>query len=73
MRYNSIPLTMPSNKDIVDKNGQETHVGDMVSNRARGGRQYGEVERIVKTAEEAEEEGVKNPPKVLFIDQHGKA
>lgn len=31
-----------------------------------------QVEKIVTTAEEAKEEGVKNPPKVLFTDQKGK-
>jgi thioredoxin-related protein len=30
------------------------------------------VEKIVTTQEEAEKEGVKNPPKVLFTDQRGK-
>lgn len=63
---------MSPSKEIVDKNGEKINVGDTVSNRARGGRQYGEVEKIVRTAEEAEEEGVKNPPKVLFTDQHGE-
>lgn len=63
---------MSSNKEIIDKKGQQINVGDMVSNRARGGRQYGEVESIVRTAEEAEKQGVKNPPKVLFTDQHGE-
>lgn len=37
----------------------------------RGGKREGEVENIVTTSEEAEKEGVKNPPKVLYTDQHG--
>ncbi|KAJ0117545.1 hypothetical protein HZ326_31909, partial [Fusarium oxysporum f. sp. albedinis] len=39
--------------------------------RIRGGRHEGDVERIVTTAKDAEKEEVKNPPKVLFEDQHG--
>ncbi|KAF7585259.1 hypothetical protein BBP40_011505 [Aspergillus hancockii] len=30
------------------------------------------VEKIVTNEEEAEEEGVKHPPKILFHDQRGK-
>jgi hypothetical protein len=31
-----------------------------------------QVETIVTTKEQAEEENVRNPPKVLFENQHGK-
>ncbi|EAU82122.1 hypothetical protein CC1G_09581 [Coprinopsis cinerea okayama7 len=60
----------PSNQ-VVDKEGMPIHVGDEVSCRARGGKHVGKVEKIVYTKEEAEEEGVKNPPKVIYTDQHG--
>ncbi|KDR74625.1 hypothetical protein GALMADRAFT_70604 [Galerina marginata CBS 339.88] len=54
-----------------DKLGHEISVGDHVYTKFRGGKREGEVEEIVKTAEEAEKAGVKNPPKILFKDQHG--
>ncbi|KAK4160860.1 hypothetical protein QBC43DRAFT_347036 [Cladorrhinum sp. PSN259] len=57
--------------EIKDKNDEPIHEGDHVFARARGGRHEGEVERIVTTEEEAKEEGVKHPPKVLYTDQHG--
>jgi hypothetical protein len=53
---------MPSN--IKDKNGEPIKEGDHVFARSRGGRHEGEVEKIVTAKEEAEQEGVKNPPKV---------
>ncbi|KAI1399754.1 hypothetical protein F4819DRAFT_488297 [Hypoxylon fuscum] len=37
----------------------------------RGGRHKGDVDQIVETEKEAKDVGVKNPPKVLFKDQHG--
>ncbi|KAL1841236.1 hypothetical protein VTJ49DRAFT_7304 [Mycothermus thermophilus] len=56
---------------LKDKNGEPINVGDHVFSRARGGAHEGDVEKIVTTKEEAEKEGVKHPPKVLFTDQHG--
>ncbi|TRM59600.1 hypothetical protein BD626DRAFT_408881, partial [Schizophyllum amplum] len=56
---------------VKDKNGEPIHVGDTVASKARGGRQYGEVTDVVTTKEEADEVGAKNPPKVLYEDQHG--
>ncbi|KAI5829456.1 hypothetical protein K523DRAFT_242127 [Schizophyllum commune Tattone D] len=60
-----------SSSQVNDKHGEPIHVGDTVASKARGGRQYGEVTDIVTTKEEAEEVGAKNPPKVLYEDQHG--
>jgi len=60
---------MPS--EIKDKNSQPIKKGDHVWTAFRGGHREGDVEKIVKTGKEAEEAGVKNPPKVLFSDQHG--
>ncbi|KAJ9134770.1 hypothetical protein NKR23_g9951 [Pleurostoma richardsiae] len=60
---------MPS--DIKDKNGEPIHEGDTVFTKFRGGRHEGVVDKIVTTQEEAKEADVKNPPKVLFTDQHG--
>ncbi|KAF2461520.1 hypothetical protein BDY21DRAFT_368717 [Lineolata rhizophorae] len=54
------------------KQGEPIEEGDHVYTRIRGGRHEGDVERIVTTQDEAEEEGVKNPPKVIFTDQKGK-
>ncbi|KAI8959530.1 hypothetical protein F5Y11DRAFT_301682 [Daldinia sp. FL1419] len=61
---------MPSSQ-IKDKQGQPIQEGDTVWTKARGGRHEGEVDRIVESNAEAKEAGVKNPPKVLFKDQHG--
>ena len=47
-------------------------VGDVVSCRARGGRQYGKVEKIVTDEDEAEKLGVGPATKVLYTDQHGE-
>jgi sporulation protein YlmC with PRC-barrel domain len=61
---------------VTDKNDEPIHVGDVVSAKARGGKHVGEVTDIVMTTEEAgriEGISVKNPPKVIFKDQHGKA
>ena len=62
---------MPSSQ-VKDKHGEPIHVGDTVASKARGGRQYGEVTDIVTKKEEAEDVGAKNPPKVLYGDQHGE-
>ncbi|KUI72103.1 hypothetical protein VM1G_07939 [Cytospora mali] len=56
---------------IKDKDGQPIKEGDKVWTKARGGKHEGIVDRVVTTEAEAEEIGVKNPPKVLFEDQHG--
>ncbi|RKU44527.1 hypothetical protein DL546_007027 [Coniochaeta pulveracea] len=59
--------------EIKDKNGEPINVGDNVFTKIRGGSHEGQVEKIVTTEEEAKEEGVKRPPKVLYTDQHGHA
>ncbi|KAF7510957.1 hypothetical protein GJ744_005503 [Endocarpon pusillum] len=61
----------PSDDEVKDKTDAPINVSDEVSIKIRGGKREGEVEKIVKTDQEAEQEGVKNPPKVLFEDQHG--
>jgi hypothetical protein len=53
---------MPS--DIKDKNGEPIKEGEEVFTKIRGGTHTGTVDKIVTTKEEAEKEGVKNPPKV---------
>ncbi|PKS12620.1 hypothetical protein jhhlp_000828 [Lomentospora prolificans] len=60
---------MPSN--IKDKNGEPLKEGDQVWTPYRGGKHEGKVDKVITTRDEAEQEGVKNPPKVLFTDQHG--
>lgn len=60
-----------SSKDIVDKEGEPIEIGDEVATKMRGGKRTGVVADIVATQEEADRKGVKNPPKVLFEDQHG--
>ncbi|KAF4414560.1 hypothetical protein FACUT_14182 [Fusarium acutatum] len=57
--------------NIKDKQGGTINEGDHVWTRFRGGRREGDVQKIVTTEKEGEKEGVKNPPKVLFKDQHG--
>lgn len=54
--------TMPA--EIKDKQSQPIKEGDHVFARSRGGRHEGDVEKIVTAAQEAEQEGVKHPPKV---------
>ncbi|KAH7111011.1 hypothetical protein B0J13DRAFT_489591 [Dactylonectria estremocensis] len=60
---------MPS--EVKDKKSQTIHEGDEVWTPFRGGKRQGEVDRVVMTDTEAKEADVKNPPKVLFTDQHG--
>ncbi|KAL2163241.1 hypothetical protein VTH06DRAFT_5297 [Thermothelomyces fergusii] len=57
--------------ELRDMNKEPINVGDHVYARSRGGRHEGDVEKIVTSKEDAEEEGVKHPPKVLYTDQHG--
>ncbi|RDW93259.1 DUF2945 domain-containing protein [Aspergillus mulundensis] len=61
---------MPSTK-VQDKNGEEIKEGDYVFTRIRGGSHHGKVEKIVTDQAGAEQEDVKNPPKVIYSDQHG--
>ncbi|KAL8728359.1 MAG: hypothetical protein Q9181_005369 [Wetmoreana brouardii] len=49
---------------VKDKTGQPIKEGDKVWTKMRGGKHEGTVESIVTSQEEAEEKGVKNPPKV---------
>ncbi|KAL8719151.1 MAG: hypothetical protein Q9225_003813 [Loekoesia sp. 1 TL-2023] len=64
---------MADNKtqQVEDKMGEPIKEGDEVWTKMRGGKHEGIVENIATSQEEAEEKGVKNPPKVLFTDQHG--
>ncbi|CAL1715866.1 unnamed protein product [Somion occarium] len=61
---------------IQSKEGEPIEVGDTVSTRFRGGQRSGEVEAVIKDQKGLENAGdldvnVKNPPKILFTDQHG--
>ncbi|KAM0544717.1 hypothetical protein ACHAPJ_011704 [Fusarium lateritium] len=56
---------------VEDKNADPINKGDHVWTRIRGGRHEGDVEMVVTTEKDAKNEDVKNPPKVLFKDQHG--
>ncbi|MCJ1378794.1 hypothetical protein MMC17_001893 [Xylographa soralifera] len=62
---------MSSSSEVTDKNDQPIHEGDGVWTKIRGGKREGAAEKIIMTEEEAQKENVKNPPKVLFEDQHG--
>ncbi|KAF2432603.1 hypothetical protein EJ08DRAFT_648031 [Tothia fuscella] len=55
-----------SSEQIKSKEGESIHEGDHVITKIRGGHHKGKVDKIVDTKEEANESGVKNPPKVLF-------
>lgn len=61
-----------SSKEIVDKEGVPIEIGDEVATRIRGGKRTGVVADMVETKEEADRKAVKNPPKILFEDQHGR-
>ncbi|KAF9254565.1 hypothetical protein L218DRAFT_471880 [Marasmius fiardii PR-910] len=65
-------MSPKNSNEVFSKQGEPIEVGDHVYTPFRGGRHEGDVEKIVRTAEEANEENVKNPPKVLFTDQNGK-
>ncbi|KAK9479123.1 hypothetical protein V1514DRAFT_319446 [Lipomyces japonicus] len=56
---------------IRDKNDNPINKDDTVYTKFRGGKREGKVIEIVETSKKAEQEHVKNPPKVLFQDQHG--
>ena len=59
---------------IKDKEGKPIKEGETVSAKSRGGKHAGDVEAIVTNEDEASDHSdynVKNPPKVLFEDQHG--
>ncbi|KAI9667746.1 MAG: hypothetical protein M1821_000563 [Bathelium mastoideum] len=57
---------------VQSKEGEPIEKGDHVYTKIRGGRHEGDVDKIVTDDKEAAEEGVKNPPKILFEDQKGK-
>jgi len=57
--------------EIRDKDSKPIEEGDVVWTRFRGGKREGEVDKVVETEAQASEAGVKNPPKILFTDQHG--
>ncbi|KAF2256363.1 hypothetical protein BU26DRAFT_445100 [Trematosphaeria pertusa] len=65
-------MAPPAKDEVLSKQGEPIQEGDHVYTKIRGGRHEGDVEKIVTTKEEADQEGVKNPPKVLFTDQRGK-
>lgn len=58
--------------EVKDKEGKPIQVGDEVAGKRRGGKQTGVVKKVISTKEQAKEAGVRDPPKVLFTDQHGK-
>lgn len=61
-----------SNETVKDKLGEEINVDDELSTKMRGGKRAGPVLDIITSEEEAEEKGIKNPPKVTLKDQHGE-
>ncbi|KAI4518330.1 hypothetical protein K525DRAFT_208809 [Schizophyllum commune Loenen D] len=60
-----------SDSKIEDKHDEPINVGDTVSMKSHGGRQYGEVVDLLTTKEQTDEVGAKNPPKVLYDTQIG--
>lgn len=56
---------------VKDKEGKPIKEADVVSGKRRGGKQFGQVEEVIRTKEQAKEADVRDPPKVLFTDQHG--
>jgi Hypervirulence associated proteins TUDOR domain len=75
----SIPLHRPSRgsqppttTQVHDKEGKPIKQGETVAGKIRGGKHAGEVQAVITDDKEAKEKGVKNPPKVVIEDQHGK-
>ncbi|KAM7198740.1 hypothetical protein V8F20_006055 [Naviculisporaceae sp. PSN 640] len=62
---------MTKKDQVLDKQGVPIKEGDEVFTPFRGGKHEGKVDKIILNEEDAHKEGVKNPPKVLFTDQHG--
>ncbi|KAI0064935.1 hypothetical protein BV25DRAFT_1852009 [Artomyces pyxidatus] len=65
-----------ASSEVTDKNGEPIEVGDKVWSRARGGKQEGEAEAILIDQHDVKNAGdlgvsVKNPPKVVYTNQHG--
>ncbi|KAE8554498.1 hypothetical protein TMatcc_005964 [Talaromyces marneffei ATCC 18224] len=56
---------------VKDRKDEDIQEGDHVWTRYRGGVREGDVQKIVMDEREARQEAVANPPKVIFIDQHG--
>lgn len=53
---------------VQDKNAKPVKKGDEVWTPIRGGKHQGNVDSIIQSDEEANEAGVKNPPKVRRMD-----
>jgi hypothetical protein len=49
---------------VKDKNAEPIKGGDKVWTPIRGGKREGTVEQVITTEAEAQQAGVKNPPKV---------
>ncbi|KZP22343.1 hypothetical protein FIBSPDRAFT_859646 [Athelia psychrophila] len=67
-----------SGSNIIDKDGVPIHAGDQVYTKFRGDKREGQVEALYDKSGEVIEGSakgvhinVKNPPKVVFHDQHG--
>ncbi|KAH9948585.1 hypothetical protein B0H21DRAFT_733160 [Amylocystis lapponica] len=63
-------------KGVESKQGEPIHVGDKVVTRVRGGKHEGVVNTVLETEQDIQSSddlgvAVKNPPKVVFTDQHG--
>ncbi|CCM02293.1 uncharacterized protein FIBRA_04381 [Fibroporia radiculosa] len=63
-------------KEVQSKEGRSIEIGDTVTTRFRGGKHEGKVEAVIRSEQDLEDAGdlgvvVKNPPKVIFTDQHG--
>ncbi|TBU27494.1 hypothetical protein BD309DRAFT_931428 [Dichomitus squalens] len=62
---------------VRDKEGQPIEVGDTVETKFRGGKRTGKVEAVIENQHDLKERDdtlnvdVKNPPKVVYTDQHG--
>ncbi|RPA79034.1 hypothetical protein BJ508DRAFT_363503 [Ascobolus immersus RN42] len=64
----------PQGVSVKDKFGNPIKVGDTVytPNKLGESRIMGQVEKIIVDAEDAQIEGIKNPPKVLYRDSKGR-
>ncbi|KAI0706497.1 hypothetical protein C8Q76DRAFT_818918 [Earliella scabrosa] len=61
---------------VQDKEGRPIEVGDTVGTKFRGGKREGQVEAVLENERDVQDHAsdgvsIKNPPKVVFTDQHG--
>jgi hypothetical protein len=62
----------PTMPQVHDKEGKPIKQSETVAGKIRGEKHAGEVQAVIADEKETKEKGVKNPPKVVIEEQHGK-